>query len=98
MDYLKHENPDILCLQETKCAKSKIPNEASVDGYHTYWCSSETEGYAGVGLYSKTKPISLKYGIGIEEFDKEGRVIVAEYDKFYLINVCKYTSCCIQTW
>lgn len=90
MDYLEHESPDILCLQETKCSEAKLPQEVVVPGYHTYWCSSETDGHAGVGLYTKVKPNTVSYGIGITEFDKEGRLIIAEYDTFYLANVCKW--------
>lgn len=90
MDYLKHEDPDIFCLQETKCSDSKLPEETQISNYHLYWSHSDTDGYAGLGLYSKVKPESVKNGIGNPEFDKEGRVIVAEYKTFYFINVCKY--------
>lgn len=87
---MKHENPDILCLQEIKCSDSKLPPEAKeVSGYHTYWTHSETDGYAGLGYFTKIKPLSITYGIGIPDFDKEGRLIIAEYEKFHVINVCK---------
>ncbi|KAL1138788.1 hypothetical protein AAG570_008850 [Ranatra chinensis] len=85
LDFLKHEKPDILCLQETKCSEKKLPPEVNTDGYHKYWLSGEREGYSGVALYSKEKPLNVKYGIGIKEHDSEGRVITAEYDKFYLV-------------
>ncbi|KAK3923088.1 Recombination repair protein 1 [Frankliniella fusca] len=87
MEFLKHEDPDILCLQETKCSEKKLPPEAKVEGYHTYWLSGEKEGYAGVAVLSKTKPLEVKFGIDKPEFDSEGRVITAEYEKFYLVNV-----------
>ena len=58
------ENPDIFCVQETKCEKEKIPKECEVPGYHVYWLSGDKEGYSGTGLYSKTKPITVKYGLG----------------------------------
>ncbi|XP_032781451.2 DNA-(apurinic or apyrimidinic site) endonuclease [Daphnia magna] len=87
LDYLEHENPDILCLQETKCSKSKLPQEVVVPGYHTYWCFSEADGHAGLGLYTTVKPDTVSYGIGIPEFDKEGRLIIAEYNTFYVVNV-----------
>jgi len=91
LEYIEREDPDIFCIQETKCSTVKLPSEVKeFKGYHTYWCQSETEGYAGLGLYSKQKPVTVNYGIGLEEFDKEGRVIIAEYENFYLINVCKY--------
>jgi len=87
LGYLEKEDPDILCVQETKCSKEKIPLTAEAKGYTAYWLSGDTEGYSGVGVYTKKKPISVKYGIGMDKHDKEGRVITAEYDKFYLVNV-----------
>lgn len=87
LEFIKHENPDILCLQETKCSEKKLPPEAKVDGYHTYWLSGEKEGYAGVALLSKTKPIEVKYGLEKPELDNDGRVITAEFDKFFVVNV-----------
>lgn len=62
--YIAAENPDIFCVQEIKCDKSKIPKEVEVDGYHVYWLSGDTEGYSGVGLYSKEEPLKVTYGIG----------------------------------
>jgi AP endonuclease-1 len=87
VDYIKYENPDIFCLQETKCSEDKVPPEVKVDGYHTYWLSGEKDGYAGIGLYSKKEPIKVTYGVGNKEFDSEGRVITAEYENFYLVAV-----------
>lgn len=89
LEYLQHEDPDILCLQEIKCSKSKLPPEVEVPGFHIFWNPSEADGYAGLGLYTKVKPKSIKYGIGMPDFDKEGRLMIAEYEKFYLVNVCK---------
>ncbi|KAK7597757.1 hypothetical protein V9T40_009982 [Parthenolecanium corni] len=86
IEYFKKELPDILCLQEVKCSKVKLPPEVKVEGYHAYWCLGSKEGYAGVGLYSKTKPLNVKNGFDQPEYDSEGRVITAEYDDFYLIN------------
>ncbi|XP_059476837.1 DNA-(apurinic or apyrimidinic site) endonuclease-like [Neocloeon triangulifer] len=89
-EYVENEDPDILCLQEVKCTKDKLPSEAKIKGYHDFWAdgSGDKLGYAGVGLYSKVKPISVKYGLG-PSHDKEGRLITAEFDKFYLL--CCYT-------
>lgn len=87
MDYIHYEKPDILCLQETKCSEEKLPAEVNIEEYHIYWQNSKKEGYAGVGLYSRTEPLSVTYGIGIDEHDSEGRVITAEYDDFYVISV-----------
>ncbi|XP_054271392.1 DNA-(apurinic or apyrimidinic site) endonuclease isoform X1 [Macrosteles quadrilineatus] len=83
--YISREQPDILTLQETKCPESKLPPEVKIDGYHAYWLGSEKDGYAGVSLYTKQKPLDIKYGIGDKTFDKEGRLITAEYEKFYLV-------------
>ncbi|CAG5122321.1 unnamed protein product [Candidula unifasciata] len=87
VSYIKAENPDVMCIQETKCNVSLIPAEAEVDGYTSHWLSGDAEGYSGVGIYYKTKPIKITDGIGIEKHDNEGRVITAEYEKFYLVNV-----------
>lgn len=84
-EFLEEENPDILCLQETKMQEGQA--EVPMPGYHQYWCSAEKKGYSGVLLLSKEQPIAVSYGIGIEEHDKEGRVITAEYDSFYLVNI-----------
>ncbi|XP_017023960.1 recombination repair protein 1 isoform X2 [Drosophila kikkawai] len=81
------EEPDIFCLQETKCANEQLPEEVTrLPGYHPYWLCMPG-GYAGVAIYSKIMPIHVEYGIGNEEFDDVGRMITAEYEKFYLINV-----------
>ncbi|XP_076247760.1 uncharacterized protein LOC143187409 isoform X2 [Calliopsis andreniformis] len=87
IDYITKEDADIVALQETKCDKHKLPEEIKLDGYHHYFLDSKKPGYCGVALYSKEKPIDLKYGINDPEFDDEGRIITAEYPKFYLINV-----------
>lgn len=86
LSVFKAEDPDIVCLQETKCSEAKLPNEAkNVEGYKSYFMAAKTEGYSGVALYSKTEPISVTYGIGDETHDDEGRCIIAEYDKFYVV-------------
>lgn len=89
LDYLTHEKPDILCLQETKCSTDKLPEElANVPGYHAYWLGSDQDGYAGVGIYTTQLAINVVYGLQDEELDSEGRIITAEYEQFYLI--CTY--------
>lgn len=88
LDYIEHEKPDILCLQETKCSLEKLPSEATdVDGYKVFWACSEKDGYAGVALYTKNEPLSVQYGLGVEEHDNEGRIITAEYETFYVLSV-----------
>ncbi|MEG0661984.1 MAG: exodeoxyribonuclease III [Anaerovoracaceae bacterium] len=83
--FLEEENPDILCLQETKMQEGQA--EVPTEGYHQYWCSAEKKGYSGVLTLTKKEPLSVSYGLGIEEHDQEGRVITAEYETFYLVNV-----------
>ncbi|XP_055902748.1 recombination repair protein 1 [Eupeodes corollae] len=86
LSYLQHEKPDILCLQEIKCTPDKLPEEARIPGYHPYWLCMPG-GHGGVAVYSKIMPINVEYGIGNAEHDESGRIITAEYEKFYLINV-----------
>jgi len=88
LDWVREEAPDVLCLQETKCAEKALPADiTSMPEYpHKYWAvSDEKEGYSGVGMLCKTEPIKVTYGIGKEEHDKEGRVITAEFPSFFLV-------------
>ena len=84
-DFLNSHDFDIIGLQETKM----LQEQATFDfpGYHAYWHSAEKKGYSGTLVLSKTKPLSVSYGMGIEEHDKEGRIIAAEYENFYFITV-----------
>jgi exodeoxyribonuclease-3 len=80
--------PDILCLQETKAQDDQVAETLSpIDGYTIYSNSAEKKGYSGTAIISKTKPLSVTKGIGMEEHDNEGRVLCAEYEKFYLVTV-----------
>lgn len=85
LDYFKEQQADIFCLQETKLQEGQI--ELELDGYHQYWNYAEKKGYSGTAIFTKEKPISVHYGIGIDEHDKEGRVITLEFEKFYMITV-----------
>lgn len=85
LDYFKEQQADIFCLQETKLQEGQI--ELELDGYHQYWNYAEKKGYSGTAIFTKEKPLSVHYGIGIEEHDKEGRVITLEFEKFYMITV-----------
>ena len=76
---------DMFCLQETKLQEGQIVLD--LPGYHQYWNYAEKKGYSGTALFTKEKPLSVTYGMGIEEHDKEGRLITAEYPDFYLV-VC----------
>jgi exodeoxyribonuclease-3 len=86
LDWLQQTSPDILCVQETKAHPDQLDDELRhPDGYHTYWASAERKGYSGVALYSRQEPQSVQIGLGIYDYDCEGRTIVAEYDGFILI-------------
>lgn len=85
MDFFKSVDADVFCIQESKMHK----DQATFDfcGYEEYWNSAEKKGYSGVAIFSKVKPLSVKNDMGIEHHDKEGRIICAEFEHFYLVNV-----------
>ena len=85
IDFFNKIDADIFCIQETKCQKGQI--ELEFEGYESYWNSAEKKGYSGTAIFTKIKPLTIKYGIGKEEHDKEGRVITLEFDKFYMVNI-----------
>ena len=85
LDFFKEQNADIFCLQETKLQKGQI--ELELPGYHQYWNYAEKKGYSGTAIFTKEEPLSVAYGIGIEEHDHEGRVITLEFLSFYMITV-----------
>ncbi|KAG5336610.1 RRP1 protein, partial [Acromyrmex charruanus] len=87
LDYITKEDADIIALQETKCDKGKMPDEVKLPGYHHYFLDSKKPGYCGVALFSKEKPISVKYGLNDSTFDTEGRIITVEFPEFFVINV-----------
>ncbi|NQT97693.1 MAG: exodeoxyribonuclease III [Candidatus Marinimicrobia bacterium] len=88
LDWLNHEQPDILCLQETKAREEQVPEELlKKHGYHTFWHSAERAGYSGVATYTKTEPLYVQKGLGIERFDAEGRVLITEHENFLLYNI-----------
>lgn len=88
LEWLEKYQPDIFCLQETKAHREQVsPQLASPDGYHDAWNSARKRGYSGVANFSKIKPLRVTNGLGIEEFDSEGRLIEAEYEHFILFNV-----------
>ena len=85
MEFFNEIDADIFCLQETKLQEGQI--EMDLPGYHQYWNYAEKKGYSGTAIFSKKEALSVKYGIGIEEHDHEGRVITVEYDDFYFVTV-----------
>lgn len=81
-----HElDADIFCLQETKCQQGQVKLE--LPGYHQYWNYANRRGYSGTAIFTMREPLSAAYGIGIEEHDKEGRVITLEFDEYYFVTV-----------
>ena len=84
-DIFKKLDADIFCIQETKCQPEQI--ELEFEGYTSYWNSAEKKGYSGTAIFTKQKPLNVTYGIGIEEHDKEGRVITLEFEKFYMVDI-----------
>jgi exodeoxyribonuclease-3 len=87
LDWLRATDPDILCIQETKAQPDQLEDELRVPlGYHTYWAwSTVKKGYSGVAIYSKTEPQRVQIGLGIADYDAEGRTVIAEYADFVLI-------------
>ncbi len=83
MDFFNEADADIFCIQESKLQEGQI--ELTLPGYEQYWNYAEKKGYSGTAVFTKTKPLSVSLGIGIEEHDKEGRVITLEYDGFYMV-------------
>lgn len=84
-DFMDEIDADIFCVQETKMQREQA--DFVFPGYEEFWNSAEKKGYSGTAVFSKQQPLSVTYGLGIEEHDKEGRVITAEYEDFYLVNV-----------
>lgn len=85
LDYFKEVDADIFSIQETKLQDGQI--ELQLDGYEQYWNYAVKKGYSGTAVFTKETPLSVTYGIGIEEHDQEGRVITLEFGDFYLVNV-----------
>ena len=85
MDYFNEADADIFCLQETKLQAGQI--DLDLPGYEQYWSYAQKKGYSGVAVFTKKTPLSVSYGMGIDEHDKEGRLICLEYESFYFITV-----------
>ncbi len=84
-DIFNNFDADIFCLQETKLQEGQI--DFAPCGYHCYWNYAEKKGYSGTAIFTKEEPVSVSYGIGVDEHDHEGRVITLEYDNFYFVTV-----------
>ena len=85
LDFFKEVDADVFCIQESKLQEGQISLE--LEGYYQYWNYAERKGYSGTAIFTKVKPLSVSYGINIEEHDKEGRVITLEFDDYYVITV-----------
>ena len=83
LDYFNLMDADFFCLQETKLQEGQI--DLDLSGYHQYWNYAVKKGYSGTAIFAKEAPISVRYGVGIEELDTEGRMITLEYPDFYLV-------------
>jgi len=85
LDFFNEVDADIFCIQETKVQQGQV--QLNLEGYYQYWNYAVRKGYSGTALFSREKPMSVTDGIGINEHDQEGRVITAEYEKFFMVNV-----------
>ena len=83
LEYVKESDADIFCIQESKCQEGQV--ELELPGYHQYWNYAEKKGYSGTAMFTKEEPVSVTYGLGIEEHDHEGRVITAEFPEYYVV-------------
>ncbi len=86
-EFVSSEQPDILCLQETKARPEQVQLPLELGGYHAYWNSAEKPGYSGVAVFSRQKPLAVHLGMGDENHDREGRVLTLEFSDFILVNV-----------
>ena len=85
LDFFREADADIFCIQETKMQEGQLDLE--LPGYHQYWNYAVRKGYSGTAIFTKREPVSVQYGIGIEEHDQEGRVITLEFEDFYFVTV-----------
>lgn len=85
LTYFQEIDADFFCIQESKCQAGQI--ELNMPGYYQYWNYAEKKGYSGTAIFTKHKPLSVKYGVGEEQSQSEGRIITLEYAEFYLVNV-----------
>lgn len=85
LDYFREVDVDIFCVQEIKLQEGQV--ELELEGYEKYWSYAVKKGYSGTAVFTRIKPLSVKYGLGIEEHDQEGRVLTIEFDEYYLVNV-----------
>ena len=92
MDFFNEIDADIFCIQESKLQEGQL--ELEMPGYYQYWNYAEKKGYSGTAIFTKKEPMDVKYGIGIEEHDHEGRVITLEFEDFYMVTCYKPVVLC----
>ena len=85
LDFVEAEQPDFLCVQETKLQENQI--DLQLEGYYQYWNYAKKKGYSGTSIFTKKEPLNVIYGMGIEEHDQEGRLITLEFEDFYMVTV-----------
>lgn len=85
LDFFKDVDADIFCIQESKLQEGQI--DLDLEGYYQYWNYAEKKGYSGTAIFTKQEPLDVSYGLGIEEHDKEGRIITLEFEDFYMVTV-----------
>ncbi|RMG26913.1 MAG: exodeoxyribonuclease III [Bacteroidetes bacterium] len=87
LSWLAEESPDILCIQETKVQHHQLGKSLThPDGYHTYWFDAEKKGYSGVAIFTKREPLNVVYGCGMDKYDREGRVLRADFEEFSILS------------
>ncbi|HQO58664.1 MAG TPA: exodeoxyribonuclease III [Candidatus Omnitrophota bacterium] len=88
LDWLHQASPDVLCLQETKAHPDQLSSALTApEGYYSFWSSAQRKGYSGVAVYAKTRPSKVEEGLGADEFDAEGRVLICTFSRFVLFNL-----------
>lgn len=88
LNYMEQRKADVYCFQETKAEKSQVDLSAfELLGYNSYWFSAQKKGYSGVAIFTKHKPLSIKYGFGVDEWDTEGRIIQVDFENLSVISV-----------
>ena len=88
LEWFESEQPDVLCIQETKAHESQLPTALQdVEGYRAWFTQPERKGYSGVALYTRHEPRSVSLGLGVERFDNEGRTVVADFDDFVFLGI-----------
>ena len=85
LNYFNEVDADFFCIQESKCQAGQI--DLPLEGYYQYWNYAQKKGYSGTAIFTKHEPICVKYGVGEDETEEEGRIITLEYEDFYLVNV-----------